>query len=115
MSVRKRRPLLSRLFGQISEFRWGRELYRAFGDAVSAAIEDENGELCALYAPSLAWLLKQEGANYWGSERQIYDFNDLVNLCIEATKVAEKEGYPSWLADGVAEAKRILREMGYEV
>jgi len=45
----------------------GRALYGAFGRAVRNSVNSNNGEYCAIYAPSLAWIIEQEGANYWGT------------------------------------------------
>ena len=92
----------------------GRSLYGAFGRAVRNGVNSNNGEYCAIYAPSLAWILEQEGANYWGT-RGTFDYNVLVELCLDAIRTAKKVGYPSYLSNGVLEAERIMREMGREV
>ena len=92
----------------------GRSVYGALGRAVRNSVNSNNGEYCAIYASSLAWLLEQEGANYWGT-RGAFDWNVLVELCLEAIRVAKKEGYPQFLSAGVLEAERIMREMGHEV
>ena len=92
----------------------GRSLYGVFGRAVSNCVKSNNGEYCAIYAPSLAWILEQEGANYWGTRGE-FDWNVLVELCVDAIRVAKSEGYPQYLSNGVLEAERIMREMGHEV
>ncbi len=92
----------------------GRTLYGTFGRAVRNSVNSNNGEYCAIYAPSLAWILEQEGANYWGT-RGPFDYNVLVELCLDAIRVAKKEGYPQWLSDGVSEAERIMGEMGHKI
>ena len=92
----------------------GRSLYGAFGRAVRNSVNSNNGEYCAIYAPSLAWILEQEGLNYWGT-RGTFDYNVLVELCLDAIRIAKKEGYPPYLAAGVSEAERIMKEMGHEI
>lgn len=88
----------------------GVSLYGAFGRAVRASVKARNGEYCAIYAPSLAWILKQEGANYWGTIGP-NNFNVLLDLCVEAVRIANSEGCPAPLREGLLEAENILREM----
>ena len=92
----------------------GRSLYGFFGRVVTNSVNLNNGEYCAIYAPSLAWLLEQEGANYWGT-RGAFDYNVLVELCLNATRTAKREGYPQYLSNGVLEAEMIMREISQEV
>jgi len=93
---------------------FGRSLFGAFGRAVRNGVNSNNGEYCAIYAPSLAWILEQEGLNYWGT-RGPFDHNVLVELCLDAIRTAKREGYPPYLSKGVLEAERIMREMDHEI
>ena len=92
----------------------GISVYGALGRAVRNCVNSNNGEYCAIYAPSLAWILEQEGLNYWGT-RGVFDHNVLVELCVDAIRTAKREGYPPYLANGVSEAERIMREMDQEI
>jgi len=92
----------------------GRSIYGTFGHAVRNSVKSNNGEYCAIYAPSLAWILEQEDAEYWGT-RGDFDHKVLVELCLDAIRTAKRESYPQYLSNGVLEAERIMREMGHEI
>lgn len=92
----------------------GRSLYGAFGRAVRASVKARNGEYCAIYAPSLAWILKQEQSIYWGT-RGPNDYNVLLDLCVEAIRMAKEVGYPPHLSEGLVTAENIMREFDYKV
>jgi len=91
--------------------RLGENVYNALGDALSDAADTDNGEICALYAPVVAWLLAQERANYFGTNWRGWNYNNLFTTLERALVVAEREGYPKWLEDGVKEAEEVLRRI----
>ena len=90
----------------------GREAYRALGECVEYAIDDENSDIAVICGFPLLKLAEVEGANYFGTEGY-YNYNTAHELAKEVVKLADKEGVPSWLQDEVKEMKKILKEGGW--
>ena len=44
-----------------------------------------------------------------------FDYNVLVELCLDAIRTAKRNGYPQFRSNGVSEAERIMKEMGHEI
>ncbi len=105
-------PILSRGSNyRVSWERLGENVYKALGDALTDAADTDNGEICALYAPVVAWLLVQERANYFGTIWPGWNYVSLFTTLERALVIAEREGYPEWLGDGVKEAEKVLRKL----
>ena len=84
--------------------------YEALASCVRAALEEMNSELAVICGLPLVKMASAEAASY------VEDYyNEAMSLGVEAVRLAESEGVPSWLVDDLEEMKKTLKEAGWEI